>query len=288
MIWSIVSKKEMEGFGTSPVFRFYREALGKDNIQLAIVDEDDPLDFVKEDDIVLLRTASEEIINTIRKKGIKSTAEDYSAYKAANDKAALSARLASVGIVVPTQYTLDEVEKGRKYFVKPCFGSDSMGISKASICTSKAAVIKQVLKIKRELKDSALIEEFIDGVDCTIACARVGKEFLTCAIDVECDETEGIQTRECKVGFKEYCSPVYGEQLDEMREIASKIFVLLGIKHHARIDFRRGKDGKLYVIDINLLPGLGPLDHFAKCFTLSKRISYWEVMNMIVGTATKE
>ena len=46
MIWSVVSKSEMEGFGTSPVFRFYREVLGKENIKLAVVDEDDELDFV--------------------------------------------------------------------------------------------------------------------------------------------------------------------------------------------------------------------------------------------------
>ena len=34
MIWSITSKKEMVEMKTSSVFRYYQEALGKDNIQL--------------------------------------------------------------------------------------------------------------------------------------------------------------------------------------------------------------------------------------------------------------
>ena len=54
MIWSIVSKDEMDNYGTSNVFKFYREALGRESIKLAVVDETDSLDFVSEDDIVLL------------------------------------------------------------------------------------------------------------------------------------------------------------------------------------------------------------------------------------------
>lgn len=45
MIWSITSKKEMEELNTPSVFRFYQEALGKDNIQLAVVEETDSLDL---------------------------------------------------------------------------------------------------------------------------------------------------------------------------------------------------------------------------------------------------
>ena len=273
----------MEGFGTSPVFRFYREALGKENIKLAVVEENDKLDFVNEDDIVLLRSANPYLIKTIKEKGVKTTAEYICAYEMVANKGLLSALLANHKIAVPRQYSLNEIEDGKAYFVKPKLGSDSMGISLQSICRTKEEVKARVSYIKEELDDKAVIEDFIEGVDCTVACWKIDGVINTCAIEIECEETNSIQTRDCKVGFKEYCSALYDSTIDE---IAKSVFELLGIKHHARIDFRRGADGKYYLIDVNLLAGLGPIDHFAKCLLLSRNMSYSDAMWAIINTAT--
>lgn len=283
MIWSIVSKAEMEGFGTSPVFRFYREALGKNNIKLAVVEENDKLDFVGEGDIVLLRSANPYLVKTIKEKGVRTTAEYMCSYEMVANKSLLSTLLANNGIEVPRQYSINEVEEGKTYFVKPKLGSDSMGISLQSICRTIDEVKRRVAYIKEELGDKAVIEDFVEGVDCTVACWKKDGVINTCAIEVECEETSSIQTRDCKVGFKEYCSALHDEAIDA---IAKNVFELLGIKHHARIDFRRGNDGKYYLIDVNLLAGLGPIDHFAKCLLLSRNMSYTDAMWAIVNTAT--
>ena len=283
MIWSVVSKSEMDGFGTSPVFRFYREALGKNNIKLAVVDEDDELDFVGPDDVVLLRTASKKLLGTIVRRGIKSTAEAFEAYEIIKDKAGLAVFLQDNEIQVPQQFSIDEVEDGKVYFVKPRYGSDSFGITIHNICRTKKDVGFQVMRLK-SLGYESIIEEFIEGMDCTVACCSpYESELLTAAIDVECDETEGIQTRDCKVGFKECCSAT--EDSEELEAVAKEVFDALGLKHHARIDFRRDKDGNVYVIDVNLLPGLGPIDHFAKCFLLARNFSYADTMKMLVLSA---
>ena len=73
MIWTIVSKGEMEVYAIPPVFQYYREVVGRENIRLAVVDDNDPLDFVMENDIVLLRTASKNLIDTIERKGVATT-----------------------------------------------------------------------------------------------------------------------------------------------------------------------------------------------------------------------
>ena len=112
MIWSIVSKDEMENYGTSNVFKFYREALGRENIKLTVVDETDSLDFVSEDDIVLLRTASKLLIDTIRKKGVKTTAEDFDVYSLADDKLQISRFLLSKGILASQHRSLDNIKDG--------------------------------------------------------------------------------------------------------------------------------------------------------------------------------
>lgn len=284
MIWSVVLKSEMEGFGTAPVFRHYQEAIGKENIKLAVVEENDPLDFVKDNDIVLLRSSNKSIINTIKRKNVASTAEDYHNYEHVKDKTALPITLSIRNIRTPRQYEFRETLDGHAYFVKPRFGSDSFGISAHSLCSSKRFVSRQFWRIKDELKQDAVIEDFIDGVDCTVACWTDKYTIHTCAIEVECPDTNGIQTRECKVGFLECCSALHDKNIED---IAKEVFQLLKLKSHARIDFRRGKDGLYYLIDVNLIPGLGPLDHFAKCLLLCKNMSYTDAVKAVIGSAKR-
>ncbi|MCM1361748.1 MAG: ATP-grasp domain-containing protein [Clostridiales bacterium] len=286
MIWSVVSKNEMKSFGTTSVFRHYQEALGKNNIKLAVVDESDGLEFVNSGDIVLLRTASQSIINTINKKKLVSTAEDFNTYEFVRDKSELSKYLQVHGIKVPKQFSLNEVEDGKIYFVKPRFGSDSMGISELNICDSRDKIENVINTIQDTLAQECVIEEFIEGIDCTVACIVSFENIKSYAIDVECEEIGGIQTWGSKVETNECCSALRGNVELNAKDISDDVCKLLNIKHHARIDFRKSNDGSLYVIDVNLLPGLGPLDHFAKCMLLDKNISYVDAIKSIVNSAT--
>lgn len=287
MIWSVVSKEEIENFGTSNVFKFYREALGRDNITLAIVDETDNLDFVSKDDIVLLRTASKQLIDTIRDKGAKTTAEDYDTYYLAGDKIQISRFLLSKGIHAPAHQFIDSVEDGKVYFVKPLYGSDSKGVTEKNICKSKEEVIQRVTDIDRHYNCKAIIEEFIDGKEYTVACFNIDGQMRTFPIEVDCSATFGIQTEDGKANYAECGIPLQGNDRNEINTIAKKAFGVLGVKHHARIDFRRGKDGKFYVIDVNLIPGLGPTGDLARCLLLTENYSYTDAVRMVIASATK-
>ena len=289
MIWSIVSKDEMEGYKIPPVFQYYREVIGKENISLAVVDETDPLTFVHEDDMVLLRTASKRLINTIEKKGVCSTAEAYSVYEAARDKKELGRYMFENGILVPKQYLIEQVVDGETYFVKPRYGSESFGITPKCICESKVEVKEQCARIEKEVKQEAIIEEYIDGVDCTTACYYdpLRKTVVAHAIKVECDERGGIQTHKGKFDYNEYCSALNGKAGEKACAVSKSVFNAIGIRHHARIDYRLTKDGQLYMIDVNLLPGLGPSAHFSKCLLLTENISYTDTIKAILKSATK-
>lgn len=289
MIWSIVSKAEMEGYKIPPVFQYYMEVIGKENISLAVVDEDDPLEFVHEDDVVLLRTASKRLINTIKKKGVATTAEAYSVYEAARDKKELGQYMFENGILVPKQYFIEQVVDGETYFVKPRYGSESFGITPQCVCESKAEVKEQCERIEKELKQEAIIEEYIDGVDCTTACYYdpLRETVVAHAIMVECDERGGIQTHKGKFDYNEYCSALMGEAGEKACAVSKSVFNAIGIRHHARIDYRLTRDGQLYLIDVNLLPGLGPSAHFSKCLLLTENISYRDTIKAILNSATK-
>lgn len=288
MIWAVVTKDEMENYKIPPVFRYYREVLGKENISLAVVDETDPLDFVTWNDIVLLRSANECLVNTIHTKGLLSTAEKSNAYRLVRDKKQLCEFLNEFAIKTPKQYEIDNLKDDHVYFVKPRFGSESFGITKDSICHTVKEVFHQVSRIEREMKQESVIEDFIDGTDCTVACyVNLYKRIIkTHAIEIECDEVGGIQTHSGKFDYNEYCSPLHGKILSEVKGISEEVFCSLGLKHHARIDFRKDRYGNLYVIDVNLIPGLGPSAHFAKCLLLTENLSYKDTINAIVNSAS--
>ena len=277
----------MESYGISSVFKYYREALGKDNIKLAVVDENDKLDFLQKEDVALLRTASEPLIKTIREKGVKTTAEEFSKYELVKDKETVFRFLSMRGIRAPKQYqnNLPLLQEGKVYFVKPRYGSDSFGISEKSICYTPKEVIGQMKYLKDELGMESIVEEYIAGSDCTVTCInnQTTNEILLCSISIDCDETNGIQTRDCKVGFKECCSAINDVELNRL---ASEVFNYLELKSHARIDFRKGKDGRYYPIDINLLPGLGPLDHLSKSLLLCKNMSYIDALKAVIASAS--
>lgn len=219
----------------------------------------------------------------LKEKGVANTAEDCHAYELVRDKVAMAISLAKHGIRVPRQYNIHEIQERHDYFVKPRYGSDSFGITEKSVCRNIHDVRSRVKYLEKDTKMESLIEDFIEGKDCTVACWSNGYSVLACGIEVECDNNDGIQTRECKAVFNEYCSTLHEKDLEET---AKDVFRLLRLKHYARIDFRKGNDGLYYLIDVNLLPGLGPLDHFAKCLLLTKNISYIDAIKKVISTAT--
>lgn len=287
MIWSIVSKDEMNNYGASNVFKFYREALGRDNIKLAVVDETDSLDFVSENDIVLLRTASKLLIDTIRKTGVKTTAEDFDVYSLADDKLQISRFLLSKGILASQHRSFDNIKDGIVYFVKPRFGSDSKGVTESSICTSREDVVRQVAVINHTCNGKAVIENFIDGKEYTVSVFNIGGNIYCFPIEVDCSDTCGIQTQLGKSLFSECGVTLEYDERKELKALSERVFEELGVKHHARIDFRRDKDGKLYVIDVNLIPGLGPTGDLARCLLLSENYSYTDALKMVIASASK-
>lgn len=288
MIWTIVSKGEMEVYAIPPVFQYYREVVGRENIRLAVVDDNDPLDFVMENDIVLLRTASKNLIDTIERKGVATTAEHYSVYQQASDKAELAVLLCEHGIKVPRQYSLNDIKLGSTYFVKPRFGSESFGITEQNICHSKSDVEFQIIRLK-DLGYESVIENFIEGNDATVACYYdpQSNKVQTHAIAVDCETKGAIQTHKGKFDYNEYCYALKGSIGKKACDMSKYVFDLLGIRHHARIDFRFTENGEVYLIDVNLLPGLGPSAHFSKCLLLTENISYVDTIMNILKSATK-
>lgn len=290
MIWAIDYKEDIENYPISPIFKYYREVLGKENISLIPYERNvTSLDFIRKGDLVLLRIADKNVIDFIKKNMVESTAESFECYEMVKDKATLNSFFKRVGIPTPNQYTLSDLKDGETYFVKPRFGSESIGITQNSICHSVEEVLVQKRFIEKEYGHETVIEKYIEGVDCTVACHTIkgDKEKLKVyPIGINTSSPGNIQTHTGKCLFDEYCYALPQEEVIEISKLACEVFRKLNLEHHARIDFRRDSKGNFYVIDINLIPGLGPTAHFSKCMLLAENKSYKDAIMAVINSAS--
>lgn len=285
MIWSITSKKEMEELNTPSVFRFYQEVLGRENIQLAVVDETDNLNFINKGDIVLLRTASKSLINTLRKKEVRTTAEDFDKYELAWNKKEMGIFLSNHGVKTPRTFQTSEIVKGKVYIVKPMNSCDSIGISKDSICFTKEDVANQCYKVLTTTGCEAIIEEYIHGREFTVVVIN-NAQLSTYAAEAIFGRKVGIQTYELKKNREIVFQKIEDNKIKkDLCDIAAKVFKELKLKSHARIDFRFDKCYNNYVIDVNLIPGLGPLEYLPRVMQVSNNMSYKDALNAVIASA---
>lgn len=284
-----MTKSDKDFYVSSKNQRLIQETLGIDNVSIHSVEEDDELDFIQPEDIVIAQTRNDVVLRKIAKKGVRSTIESRDTIMYTKDKEVVKERLLAAGICCPKSYTIQQVSdaySGERFFVKPLLGEDSKGITPSSVCSTLSEVCEQTQALQL-LGYEAIVEEFIDGVDATVAVfkdATKGGEVRCYPISVCVDSQYGIITHEKKHAEDEVCSAISNDRLSD---IAKDVFEAVGGKHYMRIDFRISKNGTPYCIDLNLYPGLGITDHLAKCTLLCSNMSYRDTLNQVINTAYK-
>lgn len=152
--------------------------------------------------------------------------------------------------------------------VKPNAEGSSKGISNISIAESPEtlySLAEQNIGIYRE---DMLAEEYIEGREFTVGIIGNGNEtrVFTPMEIIFTRETQGdfhVYSYNVKKDYKRYiryeCPAEIDKKTEEkMIETARRIYDALGCRDFTRIDFRIGKDGYIYFIEINPLPGLAP------------------------------
>jgi len=162
--------------------------------------------------------------------------------------------------------------------VKPESEDGGVGVESSSVVTSAAEAAKRGRWIHERYGQAAVIEEFIDGAELNQAMylGRSGMVFLPpgeVVFDASLKAHERIVGAAAKwdTGSVEDLAttsrtPAHiGEnEKTALRESASHVGTLLGVTGYCRIDFRRGADGTMYVIDVNPNPDIGPGSGFRK------------------------
>ncbi len=188
--------------------------------------------------------------------------------------------------------------------VKPLFEGSSKGIRNDSIVREPKELRKKVAAVLEEYDQPALVEEFLEGREFTVALLGNGESLRTLPI-VEIDYStlpEGanpIYSYEAKWVYDRpeapldifTCPAEVPERLSKAIDtVAVDAFRALGVKDWCRIDVRLDSCGVPHVIELNPLPGILMDPNANSCFPKAARaagLSFAGLVNSVVDTAVE-
>lgn len=186
--------------------------------------------------------------------------------------------------------------------VKPLYEGSSKGIRNNSIVTDETLLKERIDWIITEYKQPAIVEEFLEGREFTVAMlgntnslkalpiVEINYSSLPAGVNpVYSYEAKWIwDTSDNPLEiFK--CPAEIDEKLKkEIETICKNAFNILDIKDWCRIDIRLDSKGKPYILELNPLPGILPDPKSNSCFPKAARaadIAYNHMINTVLDNA---
>jgi D-alanine-D-alanine ligase len=191
-------------------------------------------------------------------------------YYLSQDKALGKRLLAYEGLLYP-RFAVFSDEAGLEtggnlrmpLFVKPLRSDASIGIGSDSLVSDATALLKRVEKIRTELKDASLAEEYVDGREFYVGVLGNGQPRALPPIEVDFTGFPEGKPRvlgskakwdERSAEFKGTRS-VLAELPDELRaklqQVAVAAYRAVRVRDYGRVDLRMTEAGDIYVIEVN-------------------------------------
>jgi D-alanine-D-alanine ligase len=239
--------------------------------------------------------------------GIPYTGSGVLALSVSLDKAFTKKIFEQAGIPTPSYKLIKEPaeisDEGLRYplIVKPNREGSGKGITITSVVRNRVELDKEVCKTYSTYRQEVLVEEFIEGRELTVglignsppmALPILEIDFSNCKASGEFFYTWKVKEFEKEVEDSRGLSPIWHcpARLTKQEEAlvgdtAVRAFNTLGCVDLSRVDIILDKEGVPYVLEINPLPGLDPVDSnfpfIAKCAGLD----YPALMNRILDVA---
>lgn len=190
--------------------------------------------------------------------GITYTGTDYVSSALSMDKGLAKDILAQYAVPVPKGIRLKKGEEdpGAVPFpciVKACCGGSSVGVTIARDAQEYETAKAEAYRYDEE----AIIEQYIEGREFSVgvldgvALPVIEIAPLVGFYDYKNKYQAGSTIETCPAELSE-------EKTKEMQRYAEAAFKALRLKNYARMDFMMGRDGSLYCLEANTLPGMTP------------------------------
>lgn len=194
--------------------------------------------------------------------GIKYTGSGYLGSALAMDKELAKGLFRANGIPVPDGVSMKRSEKMRRFsdtglrlpcVVKPRCGGSSIGVS----IVRTEEDYKDALEEAFQYEEDILIENYIEGREFSVGIIE-GEALPVIEIapisgfyDYKNKYKAGNAVETCPASLPKYIS-------EDMQHNARKAAEVLGLNVYCRVDFLLNKQGELYCLEANTLPGMTP------------------------------
>ncbi|WP_437652911.1 D-alanine--D-alanine ligase family protein [Sorangium sp. So ce1182] len=202
--------------------------------------------------------------------GIPYSGSDATTLSLALDKGLTKQILRAAGIETAEWQVVTTGREKLKPFrypviVKPNAEGTSKGITSASVVKDEAAARAAAKQLVDRYHQPALIEEYITGREFTVGLLGERRPKVLPPMEVVFVDPptypvygyEEKQTDTPRVRF-ECPAQLTPSELRRVEKVVRDTFAALACRDVARVDLRMTKDGRVYVIEINPLPGLTP------------------------------
>ena len=234
--------------------------------------------------------------------GVPFTGSNSITLSIALDKAKTKQILASEGIPTPPWQLFPAPSSPLNprlefpLIIKPNREGSSKGIWRESVVGDEAALRRQVARIYERYRQEVLVEEFIDGMELTAGV--IGAETLP-LLEIDFAPCQGSGEFFYSWRMKEFqgnasmgLNPTLHcpARLDRpmtarVQEIALQAHHALGCVDFSRTDVRLCSDGTPFVLEVNPLPGLSPLESNFPVMTTAAGMSHEALIQRIVDLA---
>jgi len=201
---------------------------------------------------------------------IPYTGSDPATLSLCLDKGLGKRLLREQGIETPAfQVLMTGREKLRPFrfpvIVKPNAEGTSKGITRKSVVDDEAGIRAAARELIDRYDQPALVEEYITGREFTVGLLGDRRPRVLPAMEVIFLRTTArpVYDYECKQHWERHVryecpATLTKEQEKTMERVSRATFMALGCRDVARVDLRLAPDGRIWVIEVNPLPGLTP------------------------------
>ena len=203
---------------------------------------------------------------------------------------------------VPAFFVVPRGQKPRRpkrlpfpLFVKSASEESSLGISQASIVDSDEKLAERVRFVHESIETDALVEEYIEGRELYVGV--IGNERLRVLPTWEMDFGKLVESGEPIATARVKHSPEYqkkhridirrAEDLDPaierlLQRVTRRVYRMLDLDGYARVDYRLGKNGEIYLLEANPNPEIAEKEEFASAATASG-MKYRQLLARVVS-----
>ena len=165
-------------------------------------------------------------------------------------------------------------------FIKPALTGSSYGISKVKISSEIDQAVNEAL----EYDDNIIVEEALDDIR-EIEISVLGNNELTISVPGEIVPAEEFYSYDAKYKLDSKLiipAELSNEQIEEIEDLAERVYRALKIRGMARVDFFVDKfSGKIYINEANTIPGFTSISMYPKLMEASG-VSYKNLLTRLI------